>query len=164
MSKRKKILRGVLLLLAVAVLGILITSGIIWAHDMGEGDRINEDFGIKASVENAAPISLDFVVDRIGEHPPYLAIIPDGTGYIIEKATLFGWRKVDLLEDWRTKSDAVERVLGRKEGQSSSFKVRWDDYYGELPKGTYRIGLTVYNPSFGGDKSGYCYATFKISE
>ena len=125
---RKKFLRNILIL----VLLFFICEGIIVAVSSYFNSR-NKEAGLKLSVKNVSSTGLTLTTERSqSEIPDELMVNYD---YSIQRWTLFGWKSIET--DYV--SLAVLREESIEEGDSWTRELRWDNYYGKLSPGIYRV-------------------------
>lgn len=155
MSKKKK----VILLIGVVVL-VLMIFGFLWG--ICEGMIANAKYDIKVSVEGATSTEVKVTMECTGPYDTYgLA-----RWHIMEKKTLIGWEKVELIEGggFGTNLDGGNRnPIG--EERTYNFTYNWVNDYGELPNGIYRLRWNIdkYDSAELVEEGvGRCYITFVV--
>ena len=148
-----KISKKVLVVLAI----MICISLLIWQHDKNEGDRINAKYGITVTPKVVTSTRVIFQLDCSGvDNDDSLQI--DNTPFIIERPTLFGWREVWGPGYQEGPELAVRQSL--YEGASYEKGLNWEEEYGKLWRGTYRVGIAIEGE---GDKRiDWCYFTIKV--
>lgn len=132
-------------------------SLLIWRHDINEGDRINAKYGITVTPKVVTSTRIIFQVECSGvKNDDSLHI--DNTPFIIEKPTLFGWREV-----WGPGYQGginIGVLHPLNDGASYELGLDWEEEYGKLRRGTYRVGISIKGE---GDKRiDWCYFTIKV--
>ena len=162
---RKKFLRNILIL----VLLFFICEGIIVAVSSYFNSR-NKEAGLTLSVKNVSSTGLTLTTQRgKSEIADELAI---DYNYSIQKWSLFGWKNIDT----GYASAGVLREESIEEGDSWTRELQWDNFYGKLSPGIYRVvelartyssekfvaedGMTYENKDI--DKEFLVYATFMV--
>lgn len=156
MKDRKQIYKISLIVLVVLAITTCI-SLLIWRHDINEGDRINAKYGITVTPKVVTSTRIIFQVDCSSvENDDSIHI--DTAPYIIEKPSLFGWREVWGPGYQGGFSLLVLRPLNN--GASYELGIDWEEEYGKLWRGTYRVGISIEGE---GDKRiDWCYFTIKV--
>lgn len=120
-----KIITGVIAILLIAN-GITIgVSSYLNSRDM--------EWQIQMSVSDVSPTGLKLTIERdLSERTEELIV---GSDYWIQKRTLFGWKNLDGGQGMITTALAIPI----KEGERVDTRVDWEQGYGRLWPGVYRI-------------------------
>jgi len=149
----KKILWISLVIVLVVVIPSIV---LIICGRMEKVKPTDPQWGIVQSVENVTSTGLTIVWDR--DNPKNIVGLHTGEEYSLERKTLFGWRTVStIIQDYAINTVAYSIGVN----MTSRQEIDWKWLYGELPKGTYRIGKTI-SMDVGGRIVGRYYTEFKI--
>mgnify|MGYP007090613540 CR=1 FL=1 len=127
---RKKILRAVLIVIVL----FFVCEGLIVAVSSYVASR-NKKWGLKLSVEEVTSSGLTLTAQRSNSEISGKVIVDKD--YRIQKWTLFGWKYVESTSFISTGELPVESVM--EEGDSWTRELRWENRYGKLRAGIYRI-------------------------
>ena len=126
--KRKK-------LLAIATL-IIILLGIIGLIAYIKIPKKDKEWGISLQVTECSPTGATYVIERQDTKKPWDIFV--GNCYQLEKITLFGWKAVEGSSMFFT---AEGYILS--EEYSKEWNVNWENSFGNLPSGLYRLSTEV---------------------
>ena len=98
----------------------------------------DKEWGVKISVSDVSQAGLKLTADR--EDASMTDTLMLDWLYVVQKRTLFGWKDMDPVNIKISASSGGEPI---EVGNSQSQEVTWDNIYGELKPGIYRIGKRI---------------------
>ena len=151
---RKKILKVAL----IVIVAFLVCEGFIVAISSYIGAR-NKEWGLNLSVEDVTSKGLKLTAQRNNSKISDEVIVEEN--YWIQRWTVFGWKYIDSESLYSMPTLKEESVM--KEGDSWTRELQWENRYGKLGPGIYRIvdGVTSYRGEKA-DKDFKLYATFCV--
>ena len=130
---------------------ILILTGCGSRDSGGErSEEMKNKWGITLEARNVTPTGMTLAYSQSGgENVPELTT---GERYIVQKHKLTGWKEVKNTDNaaWIL----VAYVLPKE--ATHEFDINWENLYGRLPDGEYRIGKEISDEMF--------YACFTINK
>lgn len=151
-----------LVICGVFLIFMALAIGNGWALYSDEKDeKTNEKFGITSEVTdfNEESFRVEFECEGIDteEH----LYVDTGPWHEIEKRTIFGWVKKELLTDGWMVGVVNEYDITKTENYELDVYYKW--YYGKLRRGTYRVTNVIKTDNRGEEESvGNFYTTFKV--
>ena len=147
-----------MLIIIVLAVGIGLTT-----YETHKADQRNKKYGITVSAENVTPTSATFILECTGVKSEDDLCVDDTMG-VIEKRTLFGWKEVKHLRGGSFFVATPKQCSIQHGVIKHRIDLEWEYYYGELPKGTYRVRKAIYRakPVMSNEFVDYCYFTFKV--
>lgn len=121
-------------------------------------DLGGDPFGVTASVKDVTPTSLTLVLTQKGG----MSDLIYGAPYSIEVYVDGAWETLPYLPSEAERAwIAIAYLLSPN--SSSEQKLSWEDLYGPLPKGKYRVCKEVtHSPGAGKSEARMYYAEFEI--
>ncbi|MGN0643043.1 MAG: immunoglobulin-like domain-containing protein [Huintestinicola sp.] len=124
-------------------------------------DIASEEWGISMSAENITPTGLTAVFTRNGGDP--VGEYMTGTSYFLEEYFDGEWKPRQYLpQEYEICWDSVGYIIA--DGSESRFDINWEQLYGSLENGKYRIGKDVQTGSGATLTERNYYAYFDICE
>ena len=160
---RKKNFKGKrLVILGVFLITMTIVVGNCRSlHTNQRAEKSNEKFGIKSEVVDFNEESFQVEFDCEGFDTEEHIYVDTGPWHEIEKRTIFGWVKKELLEDGWMVGVVNKYDITEKDTYKLDVYYKW--YYGKLRKGTYRVTNVIKTDDCGEEECvGYFYTTFKV--
>ena len=147
---KKRVLKIVVIVLAAVLLleGISIAVSCIFASR-------DKEWGLKLSASDVSSKGLTLTMERNNSQREEDLTV--GSDYWVQRKTLFGWKGLEAA-DGGIFFDAIGYPMN--EGDSQSFKVNWENYFGRLWPGVYRIYKNAVTD--GQTASPTVYATFFV--
>lgn len=96
----------------------------------------NKEWGLKLTASNVSTTGLSLTMER--ENSERYEELTTGDSYWLEKRTLFEWKPLELEEGKSLGFLAIGYPLDDGDSQIWNY-VNWEDSYGELGPGIYRI-------------------------
>lgn len=139
---------------------LLITSFVACKKEIIEEDEIIETWGIQLSATNITSSGLTLVCNQSDGEPT--GELLTGSYYILEEKLENQWVPVDMFPSENELEWTAEAWIIPMD-EIVEWEVNWENLYGELPNGNYRIGKEImdFRDSGDYDKKNY-YADFKI--
>lgn len=161
-SRRKNFKGKRLVILGVFLISMTIVIGNGWAlYTNDKAEKANEKFGIESQMANFNEESFQVEIECEGIDTDEHLYVDTGPWHEIEKRTIFGWVKKELLYDGWMVGIVNKYDITEKEDYELDVYYKW--YYGKLGKGTYRVTNVIKTDERGEEESvGYFYTTFKV--
>lgn len=151
MDKKRYIVVGILIVIVMVILSILIFP--LWWNS---GEKANARYGITMSVHKVNEKQIEVKMECTAKDGYEGHHLHHGY-FIVEKATIFGWKELQVINGNYVSNAVYEGIEG-----SHDLKVNWVGKYGELPDGIYRIGMGMLDRNE--EEAGFFYTTFRIEE
>ena len=100
----------------------------------------NDKWGICMYAEEATKTSRTLKIEQFFGYP--MGTLQTGSWYEIERRTDNGWEKVEYIPSEFVRTWTSEALLIRQR-DITEIRVDWENLYGELPPGEYRIGKKI---------------------
>lgn len=145
----------------IVIIAVFACEGIIIVVSSYFASR-NKEWGIELSVKEVTSTGLALTAQRSKSEISGRLYVD--TGYRIERWTLFGWKYIGPTGSHIDTADLNGEM---EEGDSVTRYIRWENSYGRLRPGIYRIGEYVITSTPGSDgaevrENFKLYATFPV--
>lgn len=127
---KQKVIKIIVIVLAAVLLleGISIATSSIFASR-------DKEWGLKLSAENVSSKGLTLTMERKNsEREEDLTV---GDDYWVQRKTLLGWKDLKAVDEKGIVFHAL--AYDMNEGDSKTWNVRWEQGFGRLWPGVYRI-------------------------
>ena len=126
---KKKVVLIVLFLSSFA-----LGTGIFLILDYGAAERSQRKYGYKITSIKVTPTNVKGYMEYPNDGDELLQeILTCENDYYIEEKTIGGWKRVVHIEEKHMTAMRVQETF------RNGFELTWEEEYGELPPGTYRI-------------------------
>lgn len=139
-----------------------IASGLSGVSRISAEEEYGDDWGMLLYVRDITPTSMTLVCARfdMGDGEPIKGL-NTGSYYVLEQETNGTWTALDLLsQEGDTGWEDIGYLITDMPGEETTWSVDWEQLYGALPAGSYRIGKEINRD---GEKR-MVYAAFDLTE
>lgn len=108
-------------------------------QQVGQSEKNNDIYGLTINLEDVSATGLKLVFDQ--KNVDYEGELKTSARYMIEASDGQGsWKEVEITGSFGQTVDTYHAI---NKNDVTEFYLDWDDIYGELPKGEYRIHLFI---------------------